>query len=92
MRQPSKPEDRRLNLGDTVLVKQTSISAFAYNFYFQLFNQAQTGNLFSVPPANIQGNFTASDGKPVLGLFTAHDVSNSNVVVIDEEIEGGLRK
>jgi hypothetical protein len=90
--QPSKPEDRRLKLGDTVLVKQTSISAFAYNFYFQLFNQAQTGGLFSVPPANIQGNFTASDGKPVLGLFTAHDVSNSNVVVIDERIESGLRK
>jgi hypothetical protein len=48
--------------------------------------------LFSVPPANIQGNFTASDGKPVLGLFTAHDVSNSNVVVIDERIESGLSK
>ncbi len=90
--QPSKPEDRRLKLGDTVLVKQTSISAFAYDFYFQLINQAQTGSLFSVPPANIQGNFTASDGKPVLGLFTAHDVSNSNVVVIDERIESGLRK
>jgi hypothetical protein len=90
--QPSKPEDRRLKPGDTVLVKQTSISEFAYNFYFQMFNQAQTGGLFSVPPANIQGNFTASDGKPVLGLFTAHDVSNSNVVVIDEEIESGLRK
>jgi hypothetical protein len=90
--QPSKPEDRRLKMGDTVLVKQTSISAFAYDFYFQLFNQAQTGSLFSVPPANIQGNFTASDGKPVLGLFTAHDVSNSNVVVIDERIESGLRK
>jgi len=90
--QPSKPEDRRLKLGDTVLVKQTSISAFAYSFYFQLFNQGQTGGLFSVPPANIQSNFTASDGNPILGLFTAHDVSNSNVVVIDEEIESGLRK
>lgn len=90
--QPSKPEERKLNLGDKVQVKQTSISAFAYDFYFQMFNQAQTGGLFSVPPANIQGNFTASDGKPVLGLFTANDVSNSNVVVIDEEIESGLRK
>jgi hypothetical protein len=90
--QPSNPEDRKLNLGDTVLVKQTSISEFAYNFYFQLFNQAQTGGLFSVPPANIQSNITASDGKPVLGLFTAHDVSNSNIVFIDAEIENGLRK
>jgi hypothetical protein len=90
--QPSKPEERKLKLGDTVLVKQTSISAFAYDFYFQLFNQAQTGSLFSVPPANIQGNFSASDGNPVLGLFTAHDVSNSNVVVIDERIENKLRK
>ena len=90
--QPSKPEERKLNPGDKVQVKQTSISEFAYNFYFQMFNQAQTGGLFSVPPANIQGNYTASDGNPVLGLFTAHDVSNSNIVVIDEEIESGLRK
>ncbi len=90
--QPSKPEDRKLKMGDKVQVKQTSISEFAYNFYFQLFNQAQTGGLFSVPPANIRSNFTASDRNPVLGLFTAHDVSNSNIVVIDQAMEDRLRK
>jgi hypothetical protein len=57
-----------------------------------MFNQGQTGGLFSVPPANIESNFTSSDGRKVLGVFTAHDVSNSNIVVIDETIEGQLKK
>jgi hypothetical protein len=89
---PDKPEDRQLKLNDTVCVRQTSISGFAYNFYFQMINQSSTGFLFSVPPANIQGNFTASDGKPVLGVFTARDVSVSNKVVIDKELEDQLKK
>jgi len=86
----SKPENRMLNLGDTIQVKQTSISEFAYNFYFQMVNQANTGFLFSVPPANIKSNFTSSNNKPVLGLFVARDISASNKVVIDQKIEDQL--
>jgi hypothetical protein len=89
---PNEPEDRILNLGDTIQVKQTSISKFAYNFYSQMFNQGQTGGLFSVPPANIKSNFTSSDGREVLGIFLASDVSISNPVIIDEKIESGLKK
>lgn len=85
-----KPEDRLLNLNDTIQVKQTSISEFAYNFYFQMINQGNTGGLFSVPPANIKSNFTSTDGKPVLGLFVARDISASNKVVIDQKIEDQL--
>ncbi len=88
----NEPEDRILNLGDTIQVKQTSISEFGYNFYYQMFNQGQTGGLFSVPPANIKSNFSSSDGREVLGLFTAIDVSSSNLVIIDESIENGLKK
>lgn len=88
----NKPEDRKLNLKDTIQVKQTSISEFAYNYYFQLINQSQTGGLFSVPPANIKSNFTSSDGKPVLGLFVARDVSASNKVIITQKIEDQLKK
>lgn len=84
--------DRKIKLNDTVYVKQTSISEFAYNFYFQMINQANTGSLFSVPPANIKSNFTSSDGRPVLGLFTARDVSVSNRVVVDQELEDQLKK
>jgi hypothetical protein len=87
-----KPEDRTINLKDTVVVRQTSISEFAYNFYFQMINQSTTGGLFSVPPANIKSNFTSSDGKPVLGLFIARDIVTSNAVVIDEKIETQLKK
>ncbi|HET6556701.1 MAG TPA: DUF4249 domain-containing protein [Prolixibacteraceae bacterium] len=89
---PDKPEERELKLNDRVYVKQTSISQFAYNFYLQMINQANSGGLFSVPPANIKGNFTSTDGKQVLGLFIARDVSLSNTVVIDQSIEDQLKK
>jgi hypothetical protein len=86
----NKPEDRLLNLHDTIQVRQTSISEFAYNFYFQMVNQGSTGGLFSVPPANIKSNFTSTDGKPVLGLFVARDISVSNKVVVDQKTEDQL--
>lgn len=89
---PDKPEERELKLNDRVYVKQTSISRFGYYYYLQMINQGSTGSLFSVPPANIKSNFTSTDGKPVLGLFMARDVSVSNTVVIDQAIEDQLKK
>lgn len=88
----NKPEDRKLNVNDVVQVKQTSISEFGYNFYYQVINQSSTGGLFSVPPANIKSNFTSSDGKTVLGLFTARDVSVSETVTITQELDDQLKK
>ena len=89
---PKKPEDMILNIGDTVQVKQTSISKFAYNYYYQMINQAQAGDLFSVPPTNIKSNIVSSDGRDVLGVFTANDVSVSNTIIIDEKTVSGLKK
>lgn len=89
---PDKPEERELKLNDKVFVKQTSISRFGYYYYLQMINQGSTGSLFSVPPANIKSNITSTDGKPVLGLFVARDVSVSNTVVIDQAIEDQLKK
>ncbi|MBC8005324.1 MAG: DUF4249 domain-containing protein [Verrucomicrobia bacterium] len=89
---PDKPEERELRLNDKVHVKQTSISRFGYYFYLQMINQGSTGSLFSVPPANIKSNFSSTDGKPVLGLFVARDVSVSNIIVIDQKIEDQLKK
>jgi hypothetical protein len=89
---PNKPEDRKLRLNDKIQIKQTSISEFAYNYYLQMINQSGTGSLFSVPSANIKSNFTSSDGKPVLGLFVARDLSVSNAVIIDQKIEDQLKK
>lgn len=88
---PEKPQDRKLNLNDTVYISQTSISEFSYNYYLQMINQSSTGSLFSVPFANIKSNFTSSDAKPVLGIFTARDISVSNKVVIDQSIEDQLK-
>ena len=79
-------KDRKLKLNDTVTVNQTSLSEFAYNFYFQVINQSSTGSLFSVPPANNRSNFTSSDGKPVMGMFVARDVSKSNKVIITKAL------
>lgn len=89
---PNEPEDRVFQLGDSIQVKQTSISRFAYNYYSQMLSQGQTGGLFSVPPANIKSNISSSDGLTVLGVFTANDVSASNTIIIDEEILSGLRE
>lgn len=84
--------ERRLKYMDTVLVRQNSISEFAYNFYYQMQQQSFGGTIFSVPPANVESNISSSNGKDVLGMFTAQDVSVSNVVVIDDSIEDMLDK
>lgn len=89
---PHHDSERKLKFMDSVYVKQVSLSPFSYQYYYQMINQGNAGFLFSVPPANIKSNFTSSDGKTVLGLFTAHDVSTSNSVLIDESIEDQLRK
>ena len=84
---PKKESERVLKYNDTIYVNQNSISAMAYNFYQAMINQRNGGSIFSVLPANAKGNFTSSDGKIVLGMFTAQDVSRSNTVVIDSTIE-----
>ncbi len=76
-------EEKKLHLGDTVQVIQNSISREVYNFYLAMQNQAFAGGPFSVPPANVPGNLISNDGKKVLGLFTARDVTIGNSVVID---------
>ncbi|HCR91374.1 MAG TPA: hypothetical protein DIW50_13135 [Prolixibacteraceae bacterium] len=88
---PNEPEEKLLKLGYSVLVKQNSISEFAYRYYYQMYDQHVSGSLFSLPSANIRSNFTASDGKPVFGLFTAHDVSASNVLTIDQTMIDQLK-
>jgi hypothetical protein len=88
---PKKKEDRKLNIGDTISLRQNSISSFAYDYYMQMLTQSQSGSLFSPNPANIKGNFTTTDGKDVQGMFTAQDVSLSNIVVIDQNMEDQLK-
>lgn len=78
-------EDKILYKGDTVYVEQLSISQTAYDYYIGMVNQAFTGGPFSVPPANLPGNLTSSDGKKVLGMFSARDVSLGNQVIIGDE-------
>lgn len=76
-------EDKVLLIGDTVQVKQLSISNAAYDFYLGMQNQAFSGSPFSVPPANISNNLSSNNDKRVLGIFSARDVSVGNWVIID---------
>ena len=78
-------EDKVLLKGDTVYVEQSSISRDVYDFYLGMVNQAFSGSPFSVPPANIPGNLTSSDGKRVLGMFSARDISPGNIVIIADD-------
>lgn len=77
-------EDKILHPGDTIVVEQLSISAAAYDFYWSLSDQAWAGSPFSVPPANVPSNLSSNDGKRILGLFSARDISVGNTVIIDE--------
>jgi len=77
-------EDKFMGIGDTVVVEQLSISKEVYKFYWILTDQAYAGTPFSVPPANLPSNLTSSDGKRVLGIFSARDISVGNTVVINE--------
>jgi len=78
-------EDKVLRKGDTVYVEQLSISQAAYDYYIGMVNQAFSGSPFSVPPANLPGNLTSSDGRKVLGIFSARDVSQGNLVIIGDD-------
>jgi len=75
--------DKVMFIGDTIHVVQSSISRPVYNFYLGMQNQAFSGSPFSVPPANLPGNLIANNGKKVLGLFSARDISIGNTVIID---------
>ncbi|WP_321375886.1 DUF4249 domain-containing protein [uncultured Draconibacterium sp.] len=77
-------EDQILHEGDTIRVEQLSISSAAYDFYWGLSDQAWAGSPFSVPPANVPSNLRSNDGKRILGLFSARDISVGNIIVIDE--------
>ncbi len=77
-------EDKILHQGDTIVVEQLSISKAAHEFYWGLDDQAWAGGPFSVPPANVPSNLTSSDGKRILGLFSARDISVGNTVIIDD--------
>jgi hypothetical protein len=77
-------DEKMLHKGDTVRVEQLSISKSVYDFYLGMINQTFSGSPFSVPPANVPGNLTSSDGKRVLGIFSARDKSKGTEIIIDD--------
>lgn len=78
-------DDRVLFMGDTIYVEQLSISEPVYDFYKGMIDQAYSGSPFSVPPASVPSNLTSSDGKRVLGLFSARDISRGKQLIIGDQ-------
>lgn len=73
-----------LELGDTYLIQQLSISENAYEFFNQL--QIQTafvGTLFDNPPAALKGNIINLNpsGKKPLGYFGVSAVSDKRLII-----------
>ncbi len=73
--------------GQEVLLRQISLSAFAYDYYFLLFDQAGGGRvIFDTPSAPIKGNIenvTDPERYP-LGYFGASEVSQAEILIQEE--------
>ncbi len=78
-------EDNVLHLGDTIVVEQLSISQSVFEFYSAVYEQNSIGSMFSVPPANLPSNLSASDNQIIVGLFSARDVATSKKHIITQD-------
>jgi hypothetical protein len=73
-----------LELGDTYLIQQLSISEGAFDFLTALQTQtASVGSLFDSPPAALPGNIINQDpnGKKALGYFGVSSVSEKRTII-----------
>lgn len=75
----------QLEMGDTMIVFQSRISAEYYNFLFSLRQQtAFSGGPFDTPPAPIKGNVNnVTDGKKAFGYFVPAAVAVNALIVPD---------
>lgn len=76
-------EEAVLEPGQTVLVRQLSISKLTYNYYYLLFEQAAGTGLFDPPPAIIRGNVinTTNSENFALGYFGAAEVAERSLLI-----------
>ncbi len=72
--------------GQEVLLRQISLSAFAYDYYFLLFEQIGGRFIFDTPPAPIKGNIenVTDPGRYALGYFGASEVSQAEILIQEE--------
>lgn len=72
--------------GQDVLLRQISLSAFAYDYYFLLFEQISGRAIFDTPPAAIKGNIenVMDPERYPLGYFGASEVSQAEILIEEE--------
>ena len=82
----------RLSYKYSLLVKQSSLSTQAYEFWSILEKQSrQSGELYETQPAQIHGNIYSQEagGETVMGIFYATSVKEKRIFVSPEMSAGG---
>lgn len=70
-------------VGDTVVIEQTSISLRNVDYLLSLQTEANPDGQFGTPPAPVVGNFFNPDDRfeVVFGYFTASDVDSASIII-----------
>lgn len=76
-------EEAVLEPGQTVMIRQISISQQTYSYYFVVFEQTSSGELFDPPPATIRGNVinTTNSANYALGYFGAAEIAEKSLII-----------
>ncbi|HTF20811.1 MAG TPA: DUF4249 domain-containing protein [Chryseolinea sp.] len=86
-----RQSDRRLYFAYSILVRQYVLTPDAYHYWRILKqNSEELGTLFDPLPSQPDGNYTSTTdlGRPVIGFFTASEVSTQRVLVTRSELQG----
>lgn len=86
-----RQSDRRLYFAYSLNARQYVLTPEAYDYWRIIRqNSEELGTLFDPLPAQPNGNYvcTSERSRPVLGFFTASEVSTSRVLVRREELKG----
>lgn len=77
------PDDARLHIGYSILVKQYSLNLDQYNFWKQLEDaNVNLGGIYSKIPAPVYGNITCCDGTTkAIGYFAASTVKKKRLFI-----------
>jgi len=76
-------EEAILEPGQTVMIRQVSLSQQTYSYYFIIFEQTSSADLFDPPPATIRGNVVNKTNSEnfALGYFSAAEVAERSLVI-----------
>lgn len=83
--------DPKLDIGNSILVRQYPLTAEAYNYWLTVQKNSQTlGGLFDLQPSQISGNLhcTTNPKNPVLGYISASSVQELRIYISNHSLTG----